>query len=406
MHTSSVDTQSVTAIQARLDRLEQYLQVDPNNTILLIDAFETALLCAEFECANFHLRHGLALQHDHWGWRLRECDFWLAQRNFSMAQVLLDKLRAEPALPMELLNVVQHNLAYIDMQQGNYTACVERLSTLMEATPTKHQLPELVVQTVQNLWLRALHRTGEIDRAMQWAQQTDKLGQLWPAAQGIASLIALDTGNLHLARRWSETALAQKQRYDRPLEALTTMASLALGEGSATQARQLALESLQLQCESGRSWSVLAFADLLEGKFLVACDHFERSLQTMPEHIGTWHGLGWAQILLRKLDAARSTFEKALGMNRNFADSHGGLAVVLALQQQHDAARQHIERALRLDKTSLSAQYAQGILNGNVQDSVRFKRLVLRLLEGRASGVGGSLLDKVYEWEQLNRSGD
>lgn len=397
MQTSSADTPSVNTIRARLDRLEQYLQADSNNSSLLIDAFETALRCAAFEQAAFHLRHGLALGQDPWGWRLREGDYWLAQHRFEEAQAVLDAVRLEPHLPVELLGVVQHNLAYIDLQRGAYAACVERLSPLMEQAPGASPLPELLARAVQSLWLRALHRTGELARAMQWAEHTQEQGQLWPSAQGIASLIALDAENLALARRWADGALAQAQEDDRPLEALTTKASLSLGEGSAAQARQLAMAGLQLQPEDGRCWSVLGFADLLAGEHLVACEHFARSLQAMPEHIGTWHGLGWAQILLQRLDEARGTFDTALAMDRNFADSHGGLAVVLALQRQPDAAREHIERALRLDKSSLSAQYAQAILNGDVQDTERFNRLAKRLLGGRASGLGGSLLEKVQE---------
>jgi tetratricopeptide (TPR) repeat protein len=293
--------------------------------------------------------------------------------------------------------VLQHNLAYIDLQRGAYEACTQRLAPLMEAESTDAPSSGLLGQSLQVLWLRALHRTGDLNRAMDWARKTETGGQLWPQATGVASLIALDANDLVAAQRWSQLALTQGTAEDRPLEALTAQASLQLGENNSAQARQLAMAALQLQPEDGRSWSVLAFADMLAGDLDTAREHFARSLAAMPEHIGTWHGLGWTQLLQQRLDEAQATFEKALGMDRNFAESHGGLATVLALKQQKKTAQEHVDRALGLDKTCLSAQYAQAILNGDTQDVARFQRLVQRLLGARPSGLGGSLLDKVNQ---------
>ena len=382
------------AVRSRLDRLENFLREDSNNPALLLDAFETALSCSEFERAGFHLSHGQALGADPWGWRLRESDLLLAQQRHEEARAVLEALAADTLAPPELEPVLRHNLAFIDFQLGTYIASVARLAPLLEAAALASDSPVLQ-QALQVLWLRSLHRTQELERAMLWARQAEAAGLLSPAAAGVASLVALDANAMDEARRWSQLALSHATPQDRPVEALNTLASLQLGEQDPAQARQLAQAALQLNPGDGRSRSVLAFADMLAGDLDAAHSHFERALTTMPEHIGTWHGLGWTQLLQRQLDKAQATFEHALAMDRNFAESHGGLAVVLALQAQNPRAQEHIDRALGLDKTCLSAQYAQAILQGDTQDLAHFQRVVQRLLGHRTSGLGGTLLDKV-----------
>lgn len=86
------DPRLVTARQ-RLDRLDGYLRSDPRNNTMLIDAFETALSCQEWERAEFHLRHAQSLQTDGLAWQLREGDFWLAQERYDDAQSVLEALR-------------------------------------------------------------------------------------------------------------------------------------------------------------------------------------------------------------------------------------------------------------------------------------------------------------------------
>jgi tetratricopeptide (TPR) repeat protein len=384
----------LTAARNRLDRLENFLREDSSNPALLIDAFEAALHCSEFERAEFHLRHGQALSADPWGWRLREGDLLLAQQRHEEARAVLEALAAAAHAPPELGPVVRHNLAFIDFQLGAYIASVARLAPLLETTALASDSPVLQ-QALQVLWLRSLHRTQELERALLWTRQAEAVNQLSPGAAGVASLIALDANAVDEARRWSQRALSQATPQDQPVEALNTLASLQLGDSDPAQARQLAQAALRFNPRDGRSWSVLAFADMLAGDLDTARTHFDQALTTLPEHVGTWHGLGWTQLLQRHMDEAQATFEHALALDRNFAESHGGLAVVLALKEQNEAAQGHIDRALGLDKHCLSAQYAQAILQGDTQDLAHFQRVVQRLLGGRASGLGGTLLDKV-----------
>ena len=104
----------VSAARQRLERLEGFLRQDPSNSNLLIDAFETALACGEWERARFHLKHGESLGTEPLAWRLREGDFWLAQQRYDEAHRVLETLAQTPNPPRAFAEVLLHNLAYIE----------------------------------------------------------------------------------------------------------------------------------------------------------------------------------------------------------------------------------------------------------------------------------------------------
>lgn len=402
---SAAQTQERNAMRQRLDRLEGFLRSDPHNAALRTDVFETALRCGEWDRAEVQLRQGQTQAADALSWALKEGDFWLAQKRYAQAREVLQQLANVPDTPPGFSDVVLHNLAYIDFCEGQFSACIERLAPRLEPQeypPTTETSDEpLIPQRIdsdiepalQQLWLRALHHAGDLDRATTWLKWAEQTRQLDARAAGVASLIALDESYIDMAQRWSLAALATQQPQDRPIEALVTQASIALAGQDAQRAAQLADAALQINPNDGRAWSARAFADLLAGHLPQAQSDFHRALKTMPGHIGTWHGLAWTQLLSQDLAAAQASFEQALAMDRNFAESHGGLAVVLAMRGQEAAAREHIELAMRLDRSNLSGQYAQALLSGEARDAAAVQRLAKRLLGGRAGPLGGSMAD-------------
>jgi tetratricopeptide (TPR) repeat protein len=393
------DTAALDAARARLARLESYLEADPANDTLLTDAFQTALRCAEWEKAKDHLASALRLQSGSLPWALHEAEFFLAQQKYDEAAEVLAQLAAIPSPPPGLADAVLHNLAYIDFAQARYGDCVARLADRLEGPPGEagqSVLPATdLPPALPTLWLRALHRAGELERAVRWSQAMASAGQLSPQLAGIASLAALDFGDLGLAQQWSELAGQGSAGSQKTLEAWVTQASLSLAAQDAGGAQASAAAALQLNPRDGRAWSVMAFADLLGGQAQKARVHFAQALEAMPEHIGTWHGQAWNDLVLKDLDAAQRSFETALALDRNFAESHGGLAVVLALKKHSTEARKHIELAQRLDPSNLSGRYAQAVMSGEASDTQAFQKLVHRLLGNRAGLFGGSMEDDV-----------
>jgi tetratricopeptide (TPR) repeat protein len=395
---ASSDDARIAAAHQRLGRLESFLRENPSNGTLLIDAFETALACGEWERADFHLRHGLAQDSEPLAWRLREGDFWLAQQRYEEALGVLEALEKAPHPPAGFAEVLLHNLAFVEFRRGQLANCVARLAPALEAplfggSADSQADPSTATRALQGLWLRALHHDGQLDRAMDWARLAEQAQRLDTQAAGVASLIAIDASDFAAAERWSSTSLGSGILADHPVEALVTRASLALAARDAASANRFADAALQRQPRDGRAWSTRGFAALLAGDLAGALGAFRQAVLLMGQHIGTWHGLGWTQILQGDLAGARTSFETALALDRNFAESHGGLAVVLASQSLPQEAAQHAELALRLDKSNLSGRYAQALLSGEVKDANDLQRLARRLLGGRSGALGEDLAD-------------
>ena len=387
---SAASMENASQALQKLDRLEGYLRQDSSNLPLLADAFRTALLCSQWERAEFHLRHAQALQPQSQAWALREADLHLAQADYARATEVLQALQAMPAQPPEFADAVLHNLAFIQLQSNGPAACVDLLRARMESPQAPAPQPALA-----RLWLRALHHSRQPEQATDWARAFEARNLLVSSVAGPASLAALDANCMAEAQRWSNLALQHAEADDAPIEALVTQSSLALASSNAPQAQAAAEAALRINPQDGRAWSALAFASLLAGQFPTARQQFAQALSAMPQHIGTWHGQGWTQIVQQDLEGAKRSFESALALDRNFAESHGGIAVVCAFKQEKAEADVYIERALRLDPSSLSGRFAQAILQGNLNDPESQKRLVHRLLNTQAGPLGGSMLDLV-----------
>ena len=372
------------ALRTRLARLESYVVADPLNASLLADAFDTAMALGDYKAAQRIVDRAAGLfeaqpeQRPYWTFRQASID--MATHADEDARRLLESLRDEgvdePAIAV--------NIAQLAFRRGDTQAGLAALEPLA----AQGRLP---VEGVA-LRLRGLHRQGKVDDALRWLETVPAERKASPAITGIASLLALDADRVADAKAWSAQALAvdAAQR-----EALVAAASVALGEDRLGPARDWLERALIVSPHDGRTWSTLAFVDMLEMRLDRAHANFVRSLQTMREHIGTWHGFAWCCLLEQDLPEAERAFESALSLDRNFAESHGGLAVVAAFTGRRGAALQSIERALRLDASSLSARYAQAILDGQVGDGKSVLALARRLLKGRADGAARAVVQRL-----------
>ena len=353
--------------EQRLARLQQYLLVDPDNATLRADVFDSALACGALDEAQFQVTHALRLQPDQPGWLHRQSLLLIRQGQLTDAEAVLENLIAgghdDPA--------IRYNLAYAQFAQG------ENAKAIASVAPLLHGSDELA-QLAWTLWLRCQHHLGQLTDALQAfsdyvASGAGMSADVW----GVASLIALDAGRLPDAKNWSERAI--KSHADQ-LEALVARGSVALGEQDDVAAHRLFEHALKISLNDGRSWSGMAFTYMLQKDFAGARTAFNKAVTAMPDHIGTWIGLGWCEFLSNRPDAARSAFAQALALDRNFAESHGALAVALVKLGEQGQAKMELDVALKLDPKSLSARYAQAMLNGEVDDPAKFLSMTKRVL--------------------------
>jgi tetratricopeptide (TPR) repeat protein len=381
----------------RLERLEGYLRQDPANPQLLADTFAAALHAGAWPRAEFHLRHAQALGLDPPAWAHREAHWLLGQHRWAEARSTLQALLAGAQLDRAGIATVLADLAYTDLRLGEFATGIARLDAALDdasaATPVEPRL--------EPIWLRLLHREGQLERAMAWLKRREASGPLDPTAAGVASLIALDQGDYEASLRWASAAL---QDADAPVEAMVARASLALSEQDAGLARGLLQAALARNPEDGRTWSGLGFTELLAQNLPTARSAFERAVVLMAQHVGTWHGLGWTALAQGDLPAARRALDAALERDRNFAESHGAAAVVRALEGDSAGARTGIEVALRLDRHCLSARYAEAVLSGEARDIDALLRLGDRLLGGKRGPLGSGDLGELLRRVQRERA--
>lgn len=356
---------------ARLVRLERYLQEDPANVALLGDACDAAIEAGEPAHALAHFAAAECLAVDRQAWIFRRARFCIVQRDLDRAGELLETLRAA----MGQHPVLAHDLAYVAFLQGDFHLCRERLRPwLDDASLGAHRA----------LWLRATHRLGLVQEGWSWARERMAEGKLSPAAQGVASLLAIDAADFVAARALADTALASE-----PLqgEALVARATVALAQRETALAGELLARALEGNAEDGRAWSMLGFASLQAQAFEQAEAQFETALRAMSAHVGTWHALGWTRLLRRDLAGALSAFEEALALDRNFAESHGALGLVLGLRGDGPQAEHYLNVADRLDPQNVTGRYARALLKGDAGEAQRLQEWVARLLLGRSPGT-------------------
>ena len=366
----------------RLERLQTYLEADPQNVRLREDLFEGALEAGNFALAAQQVDAMLGKDANSQPWEHRRAVILLAQKRYVDAQAVLEALVTAGANNP----VVLYNLAFSLFGQGQFEAARDQLSSLVG------QSHEDVAQPALALWLRCQHHLGQLNDGLGRFNALIASQPVSAEASGVASLMAFDAGRLVDAAAWSSQALNGNPGQ---LEALACQGSLSLGRQDVEAAIATFQRALTLNTNDGRSWSGLAFANLLEQRFDEAHAAFENAVAHMTGHIGTWIGLGWCEFMRRDLSAARRAFASALALDRNFAESHGSMAVILATEGKRAEAAWEIELALGLDKGCLSARYAQAVLSGEVNDPVAFRKLAARVLAQHPGPAEGQSLADV-----------
>ncbi|QVQ26156.1 tetratricopeptide repeat protein [Achromobacter deleyi] len=366
----------------RLDRYDGYLQQDPDNTTLAVEAFELALSLGLHGRAAGYLDRAQAVAGADPYLQYRRASLWAAQGRWDEALELQSDLCRR--LPQDQdLRVALANLLH-------YAGRHEEAEAAWSALQQSGNLPA-------HAWanrLRTLHFLGRLEGGLALGETYAEELKSHPEAAGVLSLIAIDCGRFDVARHWAGVALGSLPD---STEALTSAGALALAAKDAAGAIAALTRVVQSKPQEGRAWSSLGIAHLLVQDGATAQADFQRATALMPGHVGSWHGLGWACLLLGNLAQAKVAFEQALALDRNFGESHGAVAVVYALTGQSEDAARHIDLALRLDSAALSARFAQAALSGALQRPEEFQTLAARALRGVEAPDGRSLIDWIRQ---------
>ncbi|HSW16766.1 MAG TPA: tetratricopeptide repeat protein [Ramlibacter sp.] len=373
----------------RLQRLQGYLQQDPSNPALLAETFDAAVAAGRHEFAQGLLDAAQWLDRDAPEWAFRRARLCIATRDLAQAETLLEDLQRQlgghPA--------VAHDLAWVAFLRGDMPQCRALLQPWLDAHGDELGAapPAEVAGALQALWLRASHALRLVDAAWAWAWALHLAGRLQPAAQGVASLLAIDADCFDEARTLSDLALRSPTVSPEPLVA---RASVALAEGQTAQATALLERALLANPHDGRTWLTLGLTSLRDGRVARAQQQLERAALALGVHIGAWHALGWARLLQRDPAGAQAAFARALEIDGNFAESHGAMGLVLALAGSAEKAEHHLAVCDRLDARNVTGRYARAWLSGEAQDTAKLQALAARLFD-RPGFFAGRLSDSV-----------
>jgi len=357
---------------SRLARLMGYLELDPGNLMLRLDAIREAFATGQWDAARQLLDAGLDACPDQPQLLALSGFSHMQARRFSDAEKALQGALDAGVNSPEL----RHDLAFAMFLQRRYADALEQLSV----QPASAGPPFGLVLRAR--CLHHLRRPGEAISTLK-----SHLGDAPKDAEahGLLALLLQEEGDLEQARAHVEAAL---ERNPRQIEALLTLASLQTDAQETGAARESLDAVISIDPRCGRAWLGRALLNLLELRLNDAKRDIDTAATHMPEHLGTWHVLAWTNLMSGDVAAAKAAFEKAMTVDRTFGETHGGLAVVAALQGHDEEARQHHRRAARLDPQSLAAKYAEMLLLQRDERHDEAKALLESLLS-RSAGRGG-----------------
>lgn len=362
----------------RLQRLLDYLDQDPSNDRLREDAIVTACDAEEAAIARRLLdeRSESASASLLKPWAFLGARVALAERDWESALRQWLSLAEEAELPLPDRQHARACAVHLQLRLGRVAAAAATLAPELEQVQAGEPLPDLL----QAAWLRVEHHAGRLSEGLDWALAREAQGQLAAEAAGVASMIAMDLGDLPTCDRLSRVALAQHADQG---EALLASAALSLFSQDPTEALALNERVAAARPESGRAWTQLGAARLLAMDLQGARVGYARATDLLPGHAGSWHGLAWTQLLLGDLVEAERLLDHALELDRNFAETHGALAVVYAKTGRRQMAQESLRRAQGLDAGSFSVQYAQALLQNPELSGEDLITLATRLLDGQ-----------------------
>lgn len=355
-NTSLVAADGQAATPSRIDRLWQYLEADPTNTNLLRDIAREGMSTGAFDQAVKALDKLVELQvsdaNDEAAAIHAQLKLGLIEQACERGQRALTQWPGDAALRVETARALLN---------------ARRFDDAVAHAEGEFEDPVLA-QIAGELRLQALWHKGETETASALASELASQFPDNPRLAAQHSALLYDENRSKEAFEEARRAYAMSPLH--AYSALHVLASERLLHHDVPGALKLLDEAQRARTDDGRVWLLKGSAKLMAGQMDDAMVDLNRALEIFPKHPGTHLTVAWVYITQGQLDKAETTVHNAIEASPAFGESHGTLAVVLALKGQKDEARQSIRRATLLDKTGLSARYAQSILDGNPVGSV------------------------------------
>lgn len=366
------------ALRLRLQRLDGFIEGDPDNVNLLADAADCALRLGDLPSARTRLQRALELAPGQGPLLLQLSSVAIAEYNFDDSVAITSALIGDGIDDAAVL--FNHAFALVHLQRYDEALPVlQRLAQQAEVSPW-----------VPRLTIRSLHALGDLDEAIALAAAHLASHPDDADVAGMLALLCFDNEDMAAARRHAAHALASQPNN---LDALIAAGMVALADEEVERGQDLLQRAVTVQPRSGRAWVGLALAELMGFDLPAAERLMQQALRHMSSHIGSWHLLGWVQLLQQKVDEAEASFRSAYELDDTFGESHGALAAIAATRGQWAEAERLAEVARRLDGESMAIRYVEllrAAQSGRLSpDEVR--ALLTQAIRSMSAPAGGSL---------------
>lgn len=327
--------------KARLERLMGYLDQDPGNGPLLLDAADAALAVRQTDLAlQLLARHEQVAPLPPLGEHIRGMAA-LQSGDFQTAEAIFAGLVAAGHRAPGL----SFNLAWSKAMLGDHAGALALLDD--EVLAGAHGAPLLKI--------RMLHHLGRLDEALAVGAELMARDPGNGELAGALSLVAMDADDPARAAAFAEQGRGQA-------DACCTLGMLSLGAQDAEQALPLFDRALAQRPVHPHAWLGHGLARLAQGDDKAAAAELEKAATLFGRHIGSWIAAGWAYYGGGDLGAARRCFERALAIDDSFAESQGAIAVVDIAEGRIAEARRRTEIAVRLNRQCFSGALAMSML--------------------------------------------
>ncbi|MGH8079714.1 MAG: tetratricopeptide repeat protein [Lysobacter sp.] len=329
-----------TALAARHQRLQQFLQADPDNLNLLADAASAALDAHHYDDCDALLARYAVLAEPTPALRNLAGLSAMSQSRFDLAEQVFASLSAEHDDAH-----LRFNLAYAIAMQERYAQALPLLDDAVLAE---------VAESIR-LKMLCLYHLGELDAVIALGEQHADHPLAGEQICGLLATALFDADQFERAQHYAARA-------PESVGGLTVQGLLALQGDDLDRAQQSFERALETDPASGRAQLGEGLAYLSQNEFAKAAPRLDRAATLLRSHAGSWLSAGWAYLMDAKLGEARERFERSLQTDRGFAEATGALAVVDIYEGHDDQARHRADAALRLDPNCLAATYAKSLL--------------------------------------------
>lgn len=360
-------------LHARLERLQSYLRVDPNNINLLCDLTDLHLRLGEMDEAGQLLERSGSLDAHNARHLFQRSQLLIHQRRFADAVESLQQLQDSGVDNAG----VQYNLALCHSMLGNLELATT-LSESLHASPFRCFEGDL-------LHIRMLHHARKLEDAIALGEELVAGQPEHAGLLGLLALVVLDGGDLEKARAYARQAYLIDADN---LEALITQGTLALEAFELEQAKRFFENATRVKPEEGRGWLGCGIA-ALQGLDLDLAEGFlEKSVQLLPEYPVGWNTLAWTRIVKGDIAGAEKSIRTALELDAGFAESFGTLAVIRVLQGRRAEAEEAILASRKLDGDAFAAEFAGSMLVDGELGEIAVRDQVKKILAKPALGRG------------------